>query len=240
MPAWTTCRAGFKTASISSIGGSVLQEQAEPDSISRLAARSGAAFFVMMKGIDMADRSLTRYGTVAQAFHWLTAILVLVAFIFGPGGSEQRVYSHARDFDRQLHETLGLCVLALVVLRVLWRMMDKRPDPPDVARWMDVSAKAVQGVLYLLLFALPLTAISGAWLEDHPLTLLSGIEIAPLFGPAHGVGETIAEIHTWLGDAIMWVAGLHALAALFHHFFLRDGVLVSMLPRWIPLRHPDE
>jgi cytochrome b561 len=38
----------------------------------------------------------------------------------------------------------------------------------------------------------------------------------------------------------MWVAGLHALAALFHHFFLRDGVLVSMLPRWIPLRHPDE
>lgn len=188
----------------------------------------------------MADRSPTRYGAVAQAFHWLTAIVVLVAFIFGPGGSEQRVYSHARDFDRQLHETLGLCVLALVVLRLLWRMMAKRPDPPDVARWMDVSAKVVQGVLYLLLFALPLTAITGAWLEGHPLTLLSGIEIAPLFGPAHGVGETIAEIHTWLGDAIMWVAGLHALAALFHHFFLRDGVLVSMLPRWIPLRHPDE
>jgi cytochrome b561 len=194
----------------------------------------------MMKGIDMADRSLTRYGAVAQAFHWFTAIVVLVAFIFGPGGSEQRVYSHARDFDRQLHETLGLCVLALVVLRLLWRMMARRPDPPDVARWMDVSAKVVQGVLYLLLFALPLTAISGAWLEGHPLTLLSGIEIAPLFGPAHGAGETIAEIHTWLGDAIMWVAGLHALAALFHHFFLRDGVLVSMLPRWIPLRHPDE
>jgi cytochrome b561 len=226
------CCAGF--------AGNNVQEQAEPDSISRLAAQSGLASFVMLKGIDMAHRSLARYGAVAQVFHWLTAIVVLVAFIFGPGGSELRVYSHARDFDRQLHETLGLCVLTLVVLRLLWRMMDKRPDPPDVARWMDVSAKAVQGVLYLLLFALPLTAIAGAWLEGHPLTLLAGVEIAPPFGPSHDIGASIATIHTWLGDAIMWVAGLHALAALFHHFFLRDGVLVSMLPRWIPLRHPDE
>ena len=241
MPACMTgVMPALQTVSISGIGHPVLQEQAEPDSISRLAARSGLASFVMLKGIDMAHRSLTRYGAVAQAFHWLTAIVVLVAFIFGPGGSEQRVYSHARDFDRQLHETLGLCVLTLVVLRVLWRMMDKRPDPPDVARWMDVSAKAVQGALYLLLFTLPLTAIAGAWLGGHPLTLLAGIEIAPPIGTAHAAGETIAEIHTWLGDAIMWIAGLHALAALFHHFFLRDGVLVSMLPRWIPLRHPDE
>jgi cytochrome b561 len=236
----TVIMPALQAGSRSGFGRSVVQEQAEPDSISRLAARSGLASFVKLKGIDMAHRSLARYGAVAQVFHWLTAIVVLVAFIFGPGGSEQRVYSHARDFDRQLHETLGLCVLTLVVLRVLWRMMDKRPDPPDVARWMDVSAKAVQGVLYLLLFALPLTAITGAWLEGHPLTLLAGIEIAPPIGTAHAAGETIAEIHTWLGDAIMWVAGLHALAALFHHFFLRDGVLVSMLPRWIPLRHPDE
>jgi cytochrome b561 len=188
----------------------------------------------------MQPRAPTRYGFVAQTFHWVTAIVVLIAFIYGPGGSEQRVYSHARDFDRQLHETLGLCVFALAVLRLLWRMVSKRPDPPDVARWMGLSARAVQFALYLLLFALPLTAVSGAWLEGHSLTLLGGVEVAPLFDPAHALGATIAEIHTWLGDAIMWIAGLHAFAALFHHFFLQDGVLVSMLPRWIPLRHPDE
>lgn len=73
-----------------------------------------------------------RYGTVAQVFHWTTAILVLIAFIYGPGGSEQRVYLPSRDFDRQFHETLGLCVFALVVLRVLWRMVDKQPPAPQV------------------------------------------------------------------------------------------------------------
>lgn len=117
----------------------------------------------------MMDPALTpppeRYGAVAQAFHWVTAILVVVAFTFGPGGSEQRVYSPARDFDRQLHETLGLCVFALVVLRLLWRMLDTRPEPVPVSRWMDLSAKAAHWALYLLMFALPLTAIAGAWLE---------------------------------------------------------------------------
>src|SRR5438270_9973129 len=77
----------------------------------------------------MKRRSGARYSAVAQALHWVTAVLVLVAFIYGPGGSEQRVYSPARDFDRQIHETLGLSVLTLVAIRVAWRMVDVRPDP---------------------------------------------------------------------------------------------------------------
>jgi cytochrome b561 len=174
---------------------------------------------------------LTRYGTVAQAFHWVTAVLVVVAFIYGPGGSEERVYSHARDFDRQLHETLGMCVFALVAMRLLWRAIDARPAPSQVPRWMGIASKVVQWGLYALLFAVPLTAIAGAWLEGHPLTLLGGIVIPPLLALSHDTGAQIAELHTWLGDTILWLAGLHAVAALYHHFVLRDGVLASMLPR---------
>ena len=172
----------------------------------------------------------TRYGTVAQALHWLTAILVLAAFCYGPGGSEERVYSAARDFDRQLHETLGMSVFALATMRLVWRMFDTHPDPPRVARWMRIAAKAVQWGLYALLFALPLTAVTGAWLEGHPLTLLAGVKIDPLVALSHGAGAKIATLHTWLGDAILWLAGLHALASLYHHFILKDGVLMSMLP----------
>ena len=179
--------------------------------------------------------SIARFGKVAQILHWLTAILVLTAFIYGPGGSEQRVYLPARDFDRQLHETLGLCVFALLVLRVLWKMFDERPQPEELPRWMEIASKSLQGVLYLLLFAVPASAIIGAWLEGHSLTLLAGVQIAPMLGLSHDLGATISEIHTWLGDAILWLAGFHAAAAIFHHFVLKDGVLVSMLPRWFPL-----
>ena len=174
-----------------------------------------------------------RFGKFTQAIHWVTAILVLAAFIYGPGGSEQRVYAASRDLGRQIHETLGLCVFALLVVRVLWRLVDQRPQPEDLPRWMALSAKALQGGLYLLLIAVPMTAIMGAWLEGHPLTLIAGVTIGPWVTLSHDTGASISEIHTLLGDAIVWLAGFHAVAALYHHFILKDRVLVSMLPRWI-------
>jgi cytochrome b561 len=179
----------------------------------------------------MPRQTIARYGPPTQILHWLTAILVLVAFAYGPGGSEARAYAAARDFDRQLHETLGLAVLALVALRVLWRAIDARPTTVQAARWMDIAAKLVQAALYALLFAVPISGIVGAWLEGHALTLLAGVTFPPRVAESHALGVKVARLHTWLGDAILWLAGLHALAALFHHYVLRDGVLESMLPR---------
>lgn len=178
----------------------------------------------------MEDRTITRYSVPAQLLHWLTAILVLVAFIYGPGGSEERIYSAARDADRQLHETLGVCVLTLVALRILWRAFDKRPEHPPGPRWMALAASVVQGALYVLLVGVPLTAICGAWLEGRSLTLLAGVLVPSPLPTSHDLGAVIAEIHTWLGDAILWLAGAHALAGLGHHYVLKDGVLRSMLP----------
>jgi cytochrome b561 len=171
-----------------------------------------------------------RYGAVAQAFHWLTAILVVAAYFMGPGGSEQRVYSAAADFTRQTHETLGVTVFALVLVRLLWRLADTAPEDPPMNPWMRYSAKLVHVVFYILLIAAPVSAILGAWLEGHPLTLWGFGNIDPMLSRVHDVGLSLAALHPILGDVILWVAGLHAVAALFHHFFLRDSVLLSMLP----------
>jgi cytochrome b561 len=176
-------------------------------------------------------RSRYRYGAAAQAFHWLTVILVIAAYTLSPGGSEEQVYSAARDFTRRAHETLGIAVGLLTLLRLAWRALDTVPQDPPMPAVMRYAAKIVHVGLYLLLLAVPLTAIVGAWLEAHPLTLLLLGDIASPLQEAHAAGQTIATIHTYLGDAIVWVAGLHAAAGLFHHFFLRDRVLRSMLPK---------
>lgn len=171
------------------------------------------------------------YGTVAVIFHWLTVALVVAAFIMGPGGSEERVYSAAKDFQREIHEVLGLTVFTLTVLRMAWRGLVPAPGHPPAPGWMEPLSKLTHGLLYALLFALPLTAVAGAWLEGHPLTLGLLGNIPPIIPEAHAVGKAVAEIHTVLGDTIMWLAGFHAAAALFHHFVLRDAVLISMAPR---------
>jgi len=184
----------------------------------------------------MEPNAAPRWSATGVALHWLTAIVVLVAFVYGPGGSESRVYGASRDFEREIHETLGLIVLGLTLIRVVWRLGAARPPPAPSPRWMTVAASSVQGALYVLLFALPVTAAAGAWLEGHPLTLLEGVRIGPLLAERPALGAALAALHTWLGDAIMWLAGLHAAAALFHHFVLRDDVLASMLPGWGLLR----
>lgn len=177
-----------------------------------------------------------RYTPVTQLLHWVTATLVLAAFIYGPGGSEQRVYAAARDAERALHETLGVAAFVVTALRLAWRAFNPRPSPVDMAPWMLRVSRLVQALLYGLLFAVPVSAIVGAWLTGHPIELLGGVAIGPLLAPAREAGTAIATIHTWLGDAIVWLAGLHAAAAIYHHAVLKDGVLVSMLPRWIALR----
>ena len=172
-----------------------------------------------------------RYGALAQVFHWSTVVLVAIAYLTSPGGQETRVYAAASDFTRELHETTGLVLFALVLARILWRAIDPAPQTPPMEPWMRFAAKATHLALYTLLIAIPATAILGAWWEGHSLTLL-GASFAPQLVEAHGLGQSVAYLHTILGNVIIWLAGAHAAAALFHHFVLRDGVLASMLPDW--------
>jgi cytochrome b561 len=177
----------------------------------------------------MALRSTSaRYGAVAQAFHWLTAALVVAAYVLSKG-DPYSLYSAAADGTRRLHETLGMLVFIVVVLRLRWRLSDSAPAMEPMPGWMAAAAKLVRFALYALLMAIPLTAVLGTWLEGLPLTF-PGFDIAPQITQARGLGQLIVEIHTTLGNAILWVAGVHTAAALFHHFYLRDGVLKSMAP----------
>ena len=173
-----------------------------------------------------------KYDVFTMTLHWLTAVLVIAAFIYGLGGSEAHVYLPARDGVRRLHETLGLAVFVVSLIRVVWALFRPRITPVPLPSWMHMASKATQGMLYLLLFAVPATAMAGAWLEGHPVVLLADITLPNLLQPSHDLGVLVSMIHTWLGDLILWIAGLHAAAAIYHHYWRKDQVLLSMLPRF--------
>ena len=84
------------------------------------------------------------------------------------------------------------------------------------------------------MLALPITALLALGSEAHPLTLLGGVRIDQMPLIANSALAKLADwgdVHQFLGDAIMWLAGLHAAAAIYHHVILKDGVLSTMLPR---------
>lgn len=167
--------------------------------------------------------SETRYGVLARAIHWLTALLVLAAWLIsGSWGRDETAWQMVA------HQSLGMAVFILLVIRVVWRLFDRRPAV-EIPRAMGIASRIVQGVLYVLLFAVPMSAIIGTQLEGHAI-LAFGLDAGPFLETSRQAGHRILNAHEFLGTATLWVAGLHAVAALFHHYVLKDGVLRSMLP----------
>jgi cytochrome b561 len=169
------------------------------------------------------------YSFVSRAFHWLTALLVLAAFLLSVGGPEARVFSDGNKDLLTLHESLGIAVFATTVLRLAHRCWARPPDPVGMPVWMHQAALATRLLLYFLLLILPLSAIVGSWTEGHSLSLYVFGAIGSPWATSHAFGRSILSFHKLAGDAIMWLAGVHAAAALFHHFILKDNVLRSML-----------
>lgn len=178
-----------------------------------------------------------RYDGFSQALHWLTAVLVLAAFTLGPGGFGRALrqgLDPATRWDIVAHETLGVTVFVLTLVRLAW--IGLRPAVPRIAqaRWMHGLSKSLQGLLWLLMLLVPVTALLALGSESHPLTLAGGFRIDHMPWIAHAALAHWAdwgEVHGWLGDLLIWLAGAHAAAALFHHFVLKDDVLRAMLPR---------
>jgi len=184
----------------------------------------------------MAASSRTDYDLLSRALHWLTAIAVLVAFILGPGGFGRQMHEGldpATRWDIVTHESLGLLVFVLTLLRLLWVAL--RPAKPrfEMAGWMNAVSHLVHGLLWLLMLIVPATALLALGSEGHPLTLLGGIRVNEMPFIAQSALAPMAdwgEVHGFLGDAILTLAGLHAAAAIYHHVILKDGVLRSMSP----------
>lgn len=184
----------------------------------------------------MRQSTNTRYDFTSQAFHWVTAIAVTAAFILGPGDFGRLMrqgIDPATHADILWHESLGILVFALTVLRLLWVAV--RPAAPKIAMtaWMHRASQLAHLALWALLLALPITAVLSLGSEGNPLTLLGGLRIDKMPVIANATFAhwfNWGDVHQFLGGAIMWIAGLHAAAALFHHFVLKDRVLRSMLP----------
>lgn len=183
---------------------------------------------------NMKVQQSVRYDRVSLIFHWVTAVAVIAAFILGPehfGRLMKDGLDPATRWDIVWHESLGMLVLALTVLRLLWVAIRRKPPQFDYAAWMKKLARAVHGMLWLLLLIVPVTALMTLGSEGFPMTLLGGVKLMPLsFLAGSSFGEMVdwGDLHGLLANVILWLAGLHAIAAIFHHVVLKDGVLLSM------------
>ena len=185
---------------------------------------------------------MLRYGPVAIALHWLTALAVAGLMVVGEVMTGLAKGSSLKFTLYQWHKSVGITVLLLTLLRLGWRLAHRPPPPTGLASWERQGAAVVHAVLYGLLLALPL--LGWAAVSASPLnipTVLFGVVpwphlpgFAALVDRA-ALAEVLEDVHSDGASIMMLVACLHILAALWHHFYRKDEVLLRMTPRFVLL-----
>ncbi|WPU55086.1 cytochrome b [Stenotrophomonas acidaminiphila] len=176
-----------------------------------------------------------RWGSVSKSLHWLIALLILALGIVGLlMGELPKTPKYFWVYTA--HKSIGITVLVLVVLRLLWRLYAGAPRPvPGTPGWQERIASATHWLLYVMMFAIPLSG----WLYDsasglRPFKLFGLLEMPKLVAPDERAAQLSHAFHEWGFWALILVVLAHAGAALYHHLQQRDATLVRMLPQgWL-------
>ena len=129
------------------------------------------------------------------------------------------------------HKWVGVTVFLVVVLRLCWRLANPVPRPPgSVGRGQRILARLSHAGLYAILIVMPTVGWVMSSALNLPVVYLGLVYLPSPFGVDEPLGEALRLVHRYLSYALLALASGHALAALHHHFILRDGVMARMLP----------
>ena len=178
------------------------------------------------------DTASRDYGRVAKSFHWL--ILLLLAAQFAIGWSMPHIGPRTQpETVINLHFAMGSLILLVVLARLAWRLTHPVPLLVDDDRaWQQRLAEFTHFLLYLLLLVIPVLGWMSASGRGFTVSFFGLFDLPPLLPAKHPWTSPLGDIHDLLSTyALLGLVGLHAVAALYHHFLLRDRTLLRMLPR---------
>jgi cytochrome b561 len=173
--------------------------------------------------------SAEAYGSLAKFLHWAIVLLIVPQFFLAeaadelPNGIEKLQILN-------WHKSLGMVVLLLVLARIGWKVMNRGLPGPIGEPWQRKAAAAGHGLLYLLILAQPISGWAMSSAANYPVTLFGWFQFPALVAENHDLHESLEGVHEALFYAMLVVAVVHILAALYHHLVLKDGVLRRMLP----------
>lgn len=174
--------------------------------------------------------TIDRYGAIAIFIHWLVAVAVIGLFALGYWMVDLTYYDDWYRRAPDIHRSVGILLLAVMVLRVIWRFINPPPAPLSEHTRLEVlSAHAAHAVLYLLLFVAMVSGYLITTADGSSISVFGWFEVPSVTGQVKGMEDIAGSIHYWSTWAIVVLAGLHALAALKHHVVDRDRTLLRML-----------
>jgi cytochrome b561 len=164
-----------------------------------------------------------------MALHWLLGLMIVGAFAVGLYMADLPM-SPSRLKLFNWHKWAGITILALSVLRLLWRFTHRPPADLPAPAWQNTAAHATHWALYALFFLVPLAGWAYSSAAGFPVVWFGVLPLPDFVGKDKALADLMKERHELLAWAMAALVALHIAAALKHHFIDRDGLLSRMRP----------
>ena len=176
------------------------------------------------------------YTHTAIVLHWIMALALVVNFALGLTMSDLQLSPQKLQFY-SWHKWTGITLLGLVTLRLIWRWLASAPAALPAPVWQQRAAKLSHLLLYVLMFAIPLSGWLMSSAAGFTVTYLGVLPLPDLVGKDKELFERLKETHELLNYGLLTLVVIHTFAALKHHVSDRDATLSRMAP-WIKKRAP--
>jgi cytochrome b561 len=169
-----------------------------------------------------------QFGLIARLLHWLIAalaigmLLVGATFLFLPSGG-------FKNFLIDMHKSVGVTVLALMIVRLIWRIANPQPRDLNDTPVLNYIARLIHIVFYVLLFLQPLVGILMSQAFGYPVAFFGLFTLPRLIWHSASLGSFLLKVHGEIAILLAAVILLHVAAALKHHFIDRDRTLMRMI-----------
>lgn len=174
--------------------------------------------------------SENHYGLVARLFHWGLALLIIAMFALGWWMVGLGYYDPWRQQGPNIHKSIGILLVALMLLRLIWRWLNPVPqDEPGLSRLESSAAHTVHVLLYALIFLIMLSGYLISTADGRAIDVFNWFSVPALISDLPAQEDIAGLIHRWLAYVMMGLVALHAAAAFKHHFISKDNTLRKML-----------
>jgi cytochrome b561 len=174
------------------------------------------------------ETSRLAYGNLAKLLHWIIAAILVAQFALGWLMPTVR-RGMEPGYGMHTHISIGIVVLALIVVRLCWRLAHPVAPAAELPRWQRVASEAVHWLLYLLVFVTTVSGWSYASARGWSLSFFGLLPLPALVAQGSALGRAIGGIHEGIVSVLLGVIAIHAAAALLHAFVYRDRVMQRML-----------
>ncbi len=178
----------------------------------------------------MLKNTTETYGIISKSFHWILSIcyvtILSIGFVMAnmpKSETKYMIYGY--------HKAFGTILLGLGLLRLLWKLMNISPSYiGQYNSWDRIAAKVGHWMLYFFVILMPLSAFIGSLVGGRDINVFSLFEIKAMDTKHESLSKFAYEVHHIVAFVLVGLVMLHILAALYHHFYLKDQTLVRMLP----------